>query len=119
MAQVFQMARIACTYSAMRGAGADHGTLNRRSLCPFTWLPRPSTNRPFEAACRSHAVEADTIGLRGNEMATLVASRTRSLCTAAIPSGMNGSCRFSMVTTQSYPSASIRRTSSGTARKLC
>ena len=32
-----------------------HGTLNRRSLCAFTWLPRPSTKRPLECRARSHA----------------------------------------------------------------
>ena len=49
----------------------------RRSLWPFTWLPSPSTNRPREFACRSHACDASTVGLRGNATATDGVSSTR------------------------------------------
>ena len=100
-AQQAQIARSDWTYSFRRGAGADHGTEKRRSLWPFTWLPRPSTKRPFDAACRSHDASATTIGLRGKAMATPVASCTRSVVVVAMASGRNGSLAFSCVTTAS------------------
>ena len=43
-------------YSRRRGTGALHGTLKRRSLCPFTCEPSPRRKRPREFACRSQEV---------------------------------------------------------------
>jgi hypothetical protein len=51
-----QIARMAMMNSRIRGAGWLHGMENRRSMCGFTWLPRPRMNRPSEYACRSWAV---------------------------------------------------------------
>ena len=48
LAQQRQIARSDSMYSRTRGTGAVHGTLKRRSLCPFTCTPSPSVKRPFE-----------------------------------------------------------------------
>ena len=103
------MARSAWAYSAMRAAGATHGTENRRSLCAFTWLPSPSTKRPCECRCKSQAWLATIIGLRGNAIATEVASCARSVASAAKARGVNGSCRSSLAVMQSKPSSSACR----------
>ena len=42
-------------YSRILGAGALHGLLNRRSMCPFTWVPSPSSKRPSESRWMSQA----------------------------------------------------------------
>ena len=81
----------------------------RRSLWPFTWLPRPSTKRPREFACRSQACDASTVGLRGNATATDGVSSTRSVASAATASGANTSCPSSTVITASNPAASASR----------
>jgi hypothetical protein len=60
---------------------------NRRSLWPLTWLPSPSTNRPFEFACRSQAWLAMTVGLRGKATAIDGVSSIRSVASAAKASG--------------------------------
>ena len=41
----------------MRAAGCDHGIENRRSMCGLIWLPMPSAKRPFDASCRSLAID--------------------------------------------------------------
>ena len=69
---------------------------------------RPRRNRPAESAARFHEATAVTIGLRGKEMATDVASCTRCVAIAAIASGMNGSCASSGQVSPSIPSASAR-----------
>src|SRR3546814_10548373 len=102
------MARSASTYSFSRGAGGDQGTEKRRSLWPFTCEPSPSVKRPWLVSCRSQEAFATTIGLRGNAIATLVASRSLSVVTADTASGRNGSCLFSLVET---PSRSEEHTS--------
>jgi YD repeat-containing protein len=90
-----QIARRDSTYSRRRGTGALQGTLKRRSLCPLTCDPSPSRKRPPEWACRSHAVWATTIGLRGNATQIPVESSIRSVASAANPSGANGSFAIS------------------------
>ena len=87
--------------SRMRAAGCDHGIENRRVMCGLIWLPRPRTNRPPEAACRSHAVWASVIGLRANATAIDVIRSTRSVLCAASSSGRNGSWLVSAVITPS------------------
>src|SRR3546814_1280435 len=59
------MARRLSPYSRIRGCGGVHGTLKRRSLWPFTWLPMPRWKRPPLAAWMSRLMLATTIGLRG------------------------------------------------------
>src|SRR5215471_9791496 len=78
----------------------------RRSLWPFTWLPSPNTNRPFEFACRSQAWLAITVGLRGNATAIDGVSSIRSVASAAKASGVNTSWPSSTVVTASNPAAS-------------
>ena len=111
------MARIASTYSAMRGAGCTQGTLKRRSLCARTWVPSPSTNRPCDCAFRSQACWAVIIGLRGKEIATDVASCSRSVASAAIASGANGSLASSGQVSPSNPSASAAAAAGPMARQ--
>lgn len=60
-------------------------------MWPFTCGPRPSTKRPFDIACRSHAIIAVAVGLRGNAIKTAVVSRARSVLVAASSSGAHGS----------------------------
>ena len=90
MAQVFQMARRARTYSRNRGAGGLQGTEKRRSLWPFTWGPRPSRRRPLLKPCRSQARLAVIMGLRGKAMATLVPSSRVVVWSAAEEEGEEG-----------------------------
>src|SRR5215471_16603837 len=78
----------------------------RRSLWPFTWLPSPNTNRPFEFACRSQAWLAITVGLRGNATAIDGVSSIRSVASAAKASGVNTSWPSSTVVTASNPADS-------------
>ena len=91
----------------------------RRSLWPFTWLPRPSTKRPRELACRSQACDASTVGLRGNATATDGVSSTRSVASAAIASGANTSWPNSTVITASKPAASASRAACAVAFQSC
>ena len=58
----------------MRAAGCDHGIEKRRSMCGLIWLPSPSVKRPFDASCRSLAIDAIVIGVRANAIATPVDS---------------------------------------------
>src|SRR5215472_3947868 len=78
----------------------------RRSLWPFTWLPSPNTNRPFEFTCRSQAWLAITVGLRGNATAIDGVSSIRSVASAAKASGVNTSWPSSTVVTASNPADS-------------
>src|SRR5437762_4546713 len=90
----------------------------RRSLCPLTWLPRPSTNRPLELACRSQAWLAITVGLRGKATAIDGVSSTRSVASAANASGVRTSCPSSTVINASNPAASAA-TPDGPASRQC
>jgi hypothetical protein len=85
----------------MRGAGCDHGMLNRFSMWALIWLPSPSMNRPPEYSCRSLAIWARFIGLRANATAMPVPSCSDSVCSAASSSGKNGSWLVSAVHTPS------------------
>jgi hypothetical protein len=60
-------------------------------------VPRPRTNLPPLARCKSQAATAVTIGLRVNAVAIAVPSVTRSVAVAATASGKNGSCCVSAV----------------------
>src|ERR1700730_4015670 len=91
---------------------------NRRSLWPLTWLPRPSTNRPFEFACRSQAWLAMTVGLRGNATAIEGVSSIRSVARAARASGVKTSCPSSTVISASNPATSAA-TANGPASRQC
>src|SRR3546814_9082373 len=93
------MARSASTYSFSRGAGGDQGTEKRRSLWPFTCEPSPSVKRPCLVSCRSQDGFAQTIWLRGNAIATLVAIRSLSVVTDEYATGRNGLCLFTLVET--------------------
>ena len=81
----------------MRAAGCDHGIEKRRSMCGLIWLPRPSVKRPFDASCRSLAIDAIVIGVRANAIATPVDSSRCSVARAASSSGKNGSWLVSAV----------------------
>ena len=96
-------------YSRRRGPGAVHLTENRRSMCPLTWVPSPRISRPPDAAWRSQAVWATTVGLRGKATAIAVPRLTRRVCSAASARGRNGSCRVSAVQSPSKPRASASR----------
>ena len=74
-----QIARSARMNSRMRAAGCDHGIEKRCSMCGLIWLPRPRVKRPFDASCRSLAIDAIVIGVRANAMATPVDSSSRSV----------------------------------------
>ncbi len=78
---------------------ATQGVLKRLSLCARICVPRPRTNRPREAICKSQEAWATTIGLRGNAMATAVPSPMRVVETAATPNARNGSFWLSWVIT--------------------
>jgi len=52
-------------------------------MCPRTWLPSPSTNRPRESFWIFHADIAVMVGLRGNAIATAVVRRRRVVPAAA------------------------------------
>ena len=93
----------------MRGPGESYLTEKRRSLCPFTWEPRPRMKRPPEALARSHEMWASTMGLRGKATAIEVPSLIRSVTVAAAASGRNGSCCVSADHKQSKPMASTLR----------
>ena len=75
----------------MRAAGCDHGMLKRFSMWGLICEPRPSRNRPFENAWRSLAMLASVIGLRANATTMPVPSSMRSVRSAAMRSGKNGS----------------------------
>ena len=81
--------------SRIRAAGLLHSIEKRFSMCGLIWLPRPRTNRPFEYACRSHAVFATVIGDRENATAIDVPISRFSVCSAASSNGRNGSCAIS------------------------
>ena len=81
----------------MRAAGCDHGIEKRRSMCGLIWLPSPSEKRPFDASCRSLAIDAMVIGVRAKAMATPVDSSSRSVARAASSSGKKGSWLVSAV----------------------
>ena len=49
----------------------------------FTWVPNPSTNRPWLYRCKSQAICASTVGERGNATAMPVPNVSRWLCSAA------------------------------------
>ena len=83
----------------MRGAGADHGTEKRFSLCGLICEPRPSVKRPPVLAARSQPMLAAIIGERGKEIATPVCSSIFFVATPATASARKGSCRFSCVLT--------------------
>ncbi len=83
----------------MRGAGWLHSIEKRLVMCGLIWLPSPRMNRPFENACRSHAVLASVIGERAKATAIDVPSSSFSVCSAASSSGRNGSCDVSAVQT--------------------
>ena len=84
------MARRAITYSRIRGAGGVQSMLKRRTMCPFTWLPRPRTNRPPDCACRSQAMYAMSMGLRAKARAMEVRRSMREVCSAANTRGKKG-----------------------------
>ena len=71
-----------------------------------------ATEAPVVAVC------ATTRGLRGNAMATLVASVIRVVCSAAIVSGRKGSCPASGVVAPSKPIASTARAASAIPPRL-
>ena len=75
----------------MRAAGFDQGELNRRSMCPRTWEPRPTIMRPPEYSWSWFVVYARLIGLRANATAMPVPSSRFSVCSAASNRGRNGS----------------------------
>ena len=79
----------------MRGAGGTQGTLKRRWLWPFTWLPRPREKRPLLRCWMSQACMARTIGTRGNAMVTEVAISSRSVAFAASIEASIESCDVS------------------------
>src|SRR5262249_31220844 len=58
-------------------------------------VPRPSVKRPPEAAWRSQAMLASTMGLRANATAMAVPSPMREVPVAATARGRNGSCLVS------------------------
>jgi len=87
-------------------------------LWPLTWLPRPSTNRPFELACRSQAWLAITVGLRGKATAIDGVSSMRSVANAAKASGVKTSCPSSTVISASNPAASAAAPK-GAASRQC
>jgi len=60
-------------------------------------------------ACRSQALLAITVGLRGNATAIEGVSSTRSVANAASASGVNTSCPSSTVITASKPTSSAAR----------
>ena len=97
--QADQIARTACTYSRMRGAGGDHVTEKRRSLWARTWLPSPRVKRPPVPAARSQPTLAQVMGERAKAMATLVCSSMRLVAAPATANDRNGSCLFSWVVT--------------------
>jgi hypothetical protein len=107
--QQSQIARMASTISRIFGPGDSNFTEKRRSLCPFTCEPRPRMKRPSEAFCRSHAVMARIIGLRGNATAIDVPSLIFFVRVAATARGRKGSCCVSADQRQSKPSASTLR----------
>jgi len=76
-------------------------------------------NRPSEAFCRSQAIWARIIGLRGNATAIAVPSRIDEVTEAATASGRNGSCCVSDDQRQSYPSASTLRAYAGIDFRSC
>ena len=78
-------------YSRMRAAGCDHGIEKRRVMWALICEPMPRTRRPFDTACRSHAVWATVIGVRAKATMMSVPSSTRSVASAATSSGRNGS----------------------------
>src|SRR3989440_325250 len=90
---------------------------NRRSLWPLTWLPSPSTNRPFEFACRSQAWLAITVGLRGKATAIDGVSSIRSVASAANASGVKTSCPSSTVINASNPAASAATPNGAASRQ--
>ncbi len=98
----------------MRGPGASHFTLKRRSLCPFTCVPSPRMKRPPESSARSHAVIAVTMGLRGNATAMEVPSLMRFVWVAARARGRKGSWPVSAVQKQSKPASSAAFAAAGT-----
>src|SRR5215469_18653167 len=107
--QQSQMARKPRMASAIFGPGDSHFTEKRRSLCPLTWVPRPSVKRPADAFCRSHAMWAVIIGLLEKAVAMLVPSLMRDVLVAETASGRNGSCWVSDDQRVSYPMASTLR----------
>jgi len=63
-------ARLRELSNRMRGAGADHGMLNRFSMWGWIWLPRPRIIRPPERTWMSWAVCAVVIGERPSRLLT-------------------------------------------------
>ncbi len=55
---------------ACAAPGRSTAMPKRRSLWPFTWLPRPRTKRPPELAWMSQACCASVVGLRGKATTT-------------------------------------------------
>ena len=92
----------------MRGAGGTQGTLKRRWLWPFTWLPRPRAKRPLLSCWMSHACMASTMGTRGKAMVTEVAISSRSVAFAASVAASIESCAVSATLAKSKPSSSAR-----------
>ena len=105
------------TYSRNLGPGDSHVDENRRSICPFTCVPKPTRSRPRERSCRSLAVWATTIGDRGNAIATRVSKVTREVAVAANVRGRKGSWDVSLLETPSYPIPSAQAASAGIAAK--
>src|SRR5262249_56170618 len=101
------------------GPGGPHGREKGRSLCPSPCVPSPSTKRPPETFCRSHAVCAMIIGLRGKAPAIAVPSWTRVVLAAATASGRKGSCFVSADQSAPTPSSSARRAQAGHPRGGC
>jgi hypothetical protein len=90
---------MARTISRIRGAGWLQGIENRFVMCGLIWLPRPSTKRPPEYACRSQPTWARSIGFRAKATAIDVPSSISSVCSAARSRGKNGSWPVSAVQT--------------------
>ena len=75
----------------------------------FTWLPRPSENRPLLARASSHAVCAVIIGLRGNATAIAVPSSICDVTVLATAQERNGGRCDSVNHNPAKPSSSTRR----------
>ena len=101
--------------SAIRSTGRPQGIEKRRSMWGFTWVPRPSRNRPPVKEARSQADWATTIGDRANATATEVPTSTPGAADAAAITRRNGSWAMSAVKIPSKPRAWARAARSATA----
>ena len=84
-------ARRYATVSSTRFSGRSNGMPFQRSTITFDDAPRPSTKRPPLASASAAAVCASRAGPRVKTLTIPVTRRTRSVCSAAITSGVNPS----------------------------